>query len=118
VRARWVAAILAFGCLAWVPYRAGLWTAGAAAPILETLFTLVFVASAVFLAAGGATLGTRLGRVGLWLAPLLLAMHARHAFPAAGLAYVVVPVLAAGLLAWQARLSWQALAPRPPAPQT
>jgi PAT family beta-lactamase induction signal transducer AmpG len=118
VRARWVAAILAFGCLAWVPYRVGLWTTGAAAPVLETLFTLVFVASAVFLAAGGATLGTRLGRIGLWLAPLLLAMHARHAFPAAGLAYVVVPVLAAGLLAWQARLSWQALAPRPPAPQT
>jgi PAT family beta-lactamase induction signal transducer AmpG len=116
VRARWVAAILAFGCLAWVPYRLGLWPAGAAAPILETLYTLVFVASAVFLAAGGATLGTRLGRAGLWLAPLLLAMHARHAFPAAGLAYVWVPVLAAGLLAWQARLSWQALAPRRPAP--
>jgi len=116
-RARWVAALLAFGCLAWVPYRVGLWTAGAAAPILETLFTLVFVASAVFLAAGGATLGTQLGRAGLWLAPLLLAMHARHGFPAAGLAYVIVPVLAAGLLAWQARLSWQMLSPMPLGPR-
>ena len=116
-RARWVAGLLSFGCLAWVPYRLGLWPAGAAAPILETLFTLVFVASAVFLAAGGTTLGTRLGRAGLWLAPLLLAMHARHGFPAAGLAYVAVPVLAAALLAWQARLSWQALASRPLAPQ-
>ncbi len=115
-RARWVAAILALGCLAWVPYRLGLWPAGAAAPILETLYTLVFVASAVFLAAGGATLGTRLGRAGLWLAPLLLAMHARHAFPDAGMAYVAVPVLAACLLAWQARLDWQALRPRSPAP--
>ncbi|MEO8805301.1 MAG: MFS transporter, partial [Burkholderiaceae bacterium] len=49
-RARVLAGVLALACLAWLPYRGGVWNAGAAAPIFETLFTLIFVASAVFLA--------------------------------------------------------------------
>jgi hypothetical protein len=70
--------------------------------------------SAAIVAANGWSCGRKCA--GLWLAPLLLAMHARHAFPDAGMAYVAVPVLAACLLAWQARLDWQALRPRSPAP--
>ena len=52
-----------------------------AALIFETLFTLIFVASAVFLAIGAAVRGASasvLGRLGLVLAPLLLAMYLRR----------------------------------------
>ena len=111
-RARGLAALLALGCLAWLPYRAGPWQAGAAAPIFETLFTLVFVASAVFLAAGSAVLGAsarQLGRCGLVMAPLLLAMYARKWWPQADGLYLAVPAVAAGVLAAQARLAWQVL---------
>ena len=111
-RARRLAGLLALACLAWLPYRAGVWDAGAAAPIFETLFTLVFVASAVFLAAGAAVLGataTTLGRLGLVLAPLLLAMYARTRWPQAEWLYLAVPTAAAMVLAAQARLSWQVL---------
>ncbi len=111
-RARGLAALLALGCLAWLPYRAGPWQAGAAAPIFETLFTLVFVASAVFLAAGSAVLGSsarQLGRCGLVMAPLLLAMYARKWWPRADGLYLAVPAVAAGVLAAQARLAWQVL---------
>jgi len=120
-RARGLAAVLAVGCAAWLPYRAGVWQAGAAAPMFETLFTLVFVASAVFLAAGAVVLGDSartLGRLGLALAPLLLAMYLRRWWPQAGVLYLVVPATAAVLLAAQARLPWGALrvAGVPPAP--
>jgi PAT family beta-lactamase induction signal transducer AmpG len=86
---------------------------GAAAPMFETLFTLVFVASAVFLAAGAAALGDsqpRLGRAGLWLAPLLLAMYLRKWWPQPEALYLALPLLAAGVLAAHARLRWQVLA--------
>ena len=111
-RARALALALALACLAWLPYRAGWWQAGSAAPIFETLFTLVFVASAVFLAAGAAVLGSsggRLGRWGLWLALPLLAMYLRHSVPQAGVLYSVVPALAALLLLAQSRLPWKVL---------
>ena len=111
-RARRLAGLLALGCLAWLPYRAGLWQPGAATPIFETLFTLVFVASAVFLAAGSAVLGSsalKLGRAGLLMAPLLLAMYGRKWWPQAEALYLAVPALAAGVLAAQARLAWQVL---------
>jgi PAT family beta-lactamase induction signal transducer AmpG len=112
-RARALAATLAAGCLAWLPYRLGLVDLGAAAPLAETLFTLVFVAAAVFLAAGAAVLGAsqpRLGRAGLWLAPLLLAMYARRWWPQAEALYLTLPLVAAGVLAAQARMHWQVLA--------
>jgi PAT family beta-lactamase induction signal transducer AmpG len=112
-RARLLAGVLALGCLAWLPYRAGWWSAGVAAPIFETLFTLVFVSAAVFLAAGSAVLGRsapRLGRWGLLIAPLLLAMFLRRWWPQAGLVYLLVPLAAMLLLAAQARLPWTVLA--------
>ena len=111
-RARVLAGALALACLAWLPFRAGAWNAGAAAPIFETLFTLIFVASAVFLAAGAAVLGrsaSLLARLGLVLAPLLLAMYLRRWWPQAEWLYLGVPAAAALVLAAQARLPWQAL---------
>ena len=83
-RARRLAALLAAGCVAFLVHHAGFWNAGAAAPMFETLFTLVFVASAVFLAAGAPVLGASaptLGRLGLVMAPLLLGAQARLAWP-------------------------------------
>lgn len=111
-RARWIAGVLATMCVVWLPYRLGVWNAGPAAPIFETLFTLVFVTAAVFLAAGAPVLGDsarRLGRAGLVLAPLLLAMHVRRWWPQLDLLYLAVPAAAALVLAAQARLSWQVL---------
>ena len=81
VRARALAAVLGLMCLTWLPYRAWHDAFGAAQPIAGTVFTLVFVGSALFLLAGRAVLGDaarRLTRFGVWLAPLLLAMHARY----------------------------------------
>jgi PAT family beta-lactamase induction signal transducer AmpG len=118
-RARVLAAVLALGCLAWLPFRAGLLPVGAAAPIFETLFTLVFVASAVFLAAGAIVLGPTAGvlsRLGLVMAPLLLAMYLRKWWPQAAWLYYLVPIAGALLLAAQARLRWQALQVGQPSP--
>jgi hypothetical protein len=86
--------------------------AGSAAPIFETLFTLVFVAAAVFLAAGAATLGRSAGlaaRLGLVLAPLLLAMYGRRWWLQPDLLYYAVPAAAAVLLLALARERWQVL---------
>lgn len=117
-RARSLAGVLALGCVLWLPYRAGAFEAGAAAPIFETLFTLVFVAAAVFLAAGAATLGTAgnaAARVGLVLAPLLLAMYARRWWPQLELLYYAVPAVAALVLLALARQRWQTLHVEPAA---
>ncbi len=118
-RARVLAAVLALGCLAWLPFHAGMLPVGTAAPIFETLFTLVFVASAVFLATGATVLGPTAGvlsRLGLVMAPLLLAMYLRKWWPQAGWLYDGIPVAAALVLAAQARLSWQALRVARPSP--
>ena len=56
-RARAVAAVLGLMCLAWLPYRIWHEAFGAAQPIAGTVFTLVFIASALFLLAGRAVLG-------------------------------------------------------------
>jgi hypothetical protein len=57
----------------------------------------------------------RVGRLGLLMAPLLVAMYLRKWWPEPQALYVVVPALAALLLAWQARLPWTTLKlePRP-----
>ena len=76
------------------------------------------VASAVFLAAGSAVLGataSTLGRLGLVMAPLLLAMYLRKWWPQLGALYYAVPLLAALVLAAQARLDWRVLRVAPPA---
>ena len=106
-RARRLAAGLAMACLAWLPFRLGMWPTGQATPILETLFTLIFVASAIFLAAGGAVLGTRWSRWGVAVAPWVLAMHARHYFPDIPWVYEVIPLIAAAWLARQSLARWE-----------
>lgn len=86
-RARQLALLLGLACLAWWPFRYWGDAAGAARPIFGTLFTLVFVASALFLLAARAVLGAQAGglvRAGAWLAPLLLALHLRNYLDALG----------------------------------
>jgi len=80
-RARRLATGLGLLCLAWVPYSH--WSAafGAAKPIMGTLFTVIFIASALFLLAGRAVLGEaggRMAQLGAWTAPLLILMYARY----------------------------------------
>ncbi|HKW85106.1 MAG TPA: MFS transporter, partial [Burkholderiaceae bacterium] len=128
-RARAVAVVLGLACAAWVPYSMWHDALGAAQPIAGTLFTLVFVGSALFLLAGAAVIGAaapRLTRAALWLAPLLLAMHARYQLdtiagwfasvaPAAqvksafGIAFDLIALAAALALLLFARQSWQGL---------
>lgn len=80
-RARKSSLVLGIACLAWLPYWADHTLAGRAQPIMGTLFTLVFIASALFLLAAREVLGAAAGRwrgAALWVAPLLLAMYARY----------------------------------------
>jgi PAT family beta-lactamase induction signal transducer AmpG len=95
-RARGLALALGSLCLAWWPYSAWRADFGAAQPIMGTLFTLIFIASALFLLAGRAVLGEVggwPGRLGVWLAPWLLLMYARYYLDgiAKGLAPMVDP---------------------------
>jgi PAT family beta-lactamase induction signal transducer AmpG len=132
-RARAVAFALALACAAWLPYSHWRDAAGSAQPIAETLFTLVFVGSALFLLAGAAVVGRaapRLSRAAVWIAPLLLAMHARHhagaiaawfaplvpqarGVAALGLAFDAIALAGAAALALFARERWGALAGAP-----
>jgi PAT family beta-lactamase induction signal transducer AmpG len=109
-----------------VPYRLGQAALGAAAPIFETVFTVVFVASALFLLAGAAVLrnaSRAVLRAGGCLAVLLLLMYARRwagqlppAFTdAAGLVILAVPVIAGLLLLALAAQAWRELATAPAA---
>lgn len=80
-RARGLAVALGLLCLAWWPYAHWRTAFGAAQPIMGTLFTLVFIASALFLLASRAVLGHDGGlasRWGAWVAPLLLLLYARY----------------------------------------
>jgi MFS transporter, PAT family, beta-lactamase induction signal transducer AmpG len=120
LRARGSAVLLGVACIAWLPYRLGSSALGAAAPIFETVFTVVFVASALFLLAGAAVLQhapRALLRAGAWMALLLLLMYARRwaaQLPpplADGARYVVlwVPVAAGLLLLSLAMQAWREL---------
>jgi MFS transporter, PAT family, beta-lactamase induction signal transducer AmpG len=80
-RSRKSSLVLGLACLAWLPYWADHAALGAGQPIVGTFFTLVFVASALFLLAGREVLGAAAGRwraAALWTAPLLLAMYGRY----------------------------------------
>jgi MFS transporter, PAT family, beta-lactamase induction signal transducer AmpG len=120
LRARGAAAVLGAACLAWLPYRLNPGAFGAAGPLFETVFTVVFVASALFLLAGAAVLGgsaRMLSRLGGWIAPLLLLMYARRwlgdAGPVVEWLIRLVPVAAGALLLALALQAWRELAARP-----
>ena len=117
--------MLGLACLAWVPYRLGPGALGAAAPIFETVFTVVFVASALFLLAGSAVLKQApraLLRAGAWMALLLLLMYARRwagqlgapLADGAGFVILAVPVIAGLLLLALAAQAWRELSAATP----
>jgi PAT family beta-lactamase induction signal transducer AmpG len=125
LRARVSALILGLACIAWLPYRLGQGALGAAAPIFETVFTVTFVASALFLLAGAAVLthaSRALLRAGAWMALLLLLMYARrwagHLSPpladVAGYLILALPVLAGVLLLMLAAQAWRELSAATP----
>jgi PAT family beta-lactamase induction signal transducer AmpG len=128
MRARVSALVLGLACIAWLPYRLGHGALGAAAPLFEILFTVVFVASALFLLAGAAVLthaSRALVRAGSWMALLLLLMYARRwagEFDGA-VALVVewsvrlVPVAAGALLLALGAQSWRELRPTAAGPE-
>lgn len=131
-RARVSALVLGLACIAWLPYRLGQDSLGAAVPLFETLFTVIFVASALFLLAGAAVLtqaSRTLVRAGGWMALLLLLMYARRwsaewgsVAQAATWLFHLVPVAAGALLLTLATQVWRELQPAPasagPLPQT
>jgi PAT family beta-lactamase induction signal transducer AmpG len=117
VRARWSAVVLGVACIGWLPYKLGQGALGAAAPIFETLFTVVFVASGLFMLAGAAVLhgvSPALRRLGVAVAMLLLAMYARRWLGEAGAmvqwALRIVPLLGGALLLALAAQAWRELA--------
>ncbi|HET7526611.1 MAG TPA: MFS transporter, partial [Burkholderiaceae bacterium] len=133
LRARASAVVLGLACIAWLPYRLNQAGLGAAAPLFETLFTVVFVASALFLLAGAAVLtqaSRALLRAAPWIALLLLAMYARrwsgelggNAAQVAAWLINLLPVAAGALLLALAAQAWRELQPAPaaggPLPQT
>jgi MFS family permease len=80
-RARKTALVLGLLCLAWLPCWALRDVFGKAQPIMSTFYTLVFIASALFMLAGREVLGPSAGawrRATLWAAPLLLLMYGRN----------------------------------------
>jgi PAT family beta-lactamase induction signal transducer AmpG len=98
-RARALALGLGLMCLVWWPFQQWGDLAGAAKPIFGTFFTLVFVASALYLLAARAVLGAqseRLTRLGSWMAPLLMALYLRYFLE--GLSESLLPLAQAAML--------------------
>jgi len=80
-RARKTAGVLGIGVLSFALYWPNRAAFGSGQEIVGTFYTLVFVASALFLLAGREVLGVAAGakgRAALWVAPLLLAMWGRY----------------------------------------
>ncbi len=130
-RARGMALALGLLCLAWWPYSRYSDAFGAAQPIMGTIFTLIFVASALFLLAGHAVLeksGGWAARLRPWIAPLLLLMYLRYhldtlsgwfsgivsveAFNlSAQVGLVAIALVASALLLHMSRQSWREMVP-------
>ena len=118
-RARALAWGLALVCLGWLPFQHWGAALGAAQGVVNTLFTLGFIAGALVLLAGAALLPrSLLTRLAPWVALALLALYARRfAPPGPGLQLVCGAVALAGalVLAAVARQPWAALAAPAPA---
>jgi PAT family beta-lactamase induction signal transducer AmpG len=119
-RARSTAIALGVCLLLFVPLWPNRAMLGGGEAILGTIYTLVFVASALFLLAGREVLGSeagRLRRLAPWIALLLLAMYGRYwvdridiaALHAAAVAALYATPIAAGLLLLaMGRIDWRA----------
>ncbi len=109
-RASRTAGVLAVLCLAWIPFMLDPELLGAARPIANTFFTLIFVAAALMLLAAAAMLPRSvLTRAAPWIAVALFAMYARRFFepgPLLHAALGLVAVAAAAALVALARHRW------------
>ncbi len=133
-RARGLATGLGVLCLAWLPYSYFSDVFGAAKPIMGTIFTVIFIGSALFLLAGKAVLGGAGGkpaRLGAWIAPLLILMYVRYFVDkisgwvgstawtgAAQVVFWVVPAVAGLLLLVLGTQSWQQMLQAPTTPES
>lgn len=121
-RARASALVLGLLCLAWLLYWANRELFGKGQPIMGTLFTVVFVASGLYLLAAREVLGEAAGlwrRAALWVGLLLLAMHGRHYLDgiaglpvlhmAAGALVQLVPLAGGVVLLAMSRRRWEAV---------
>ncbi len=124
-RARKSALVLGLACLSWLLYWPNHELLGKAQPMMGTLYTLIFISSALYLLAGREVLGDAAGRwrgAALWTAPLLLAMHLRYqldrtlSLPAlhagAEALMYAVPLLGGIVLLALARCDWRAVGVR------
>jgi MFS transporter, PAT family, beta-lactamase induction signal transducer AmpG len=124
-RARKSSFVLGACCLAWLPYWANHELLGRGQPMMGSFFTLVFIASALFLLAGREVLGEAAGlwrKASLWVAPLLLAMYGRYWVEkladmpalrtAAEVLLYAVPLAAGVVLMALAFRNWRALEPQ------
>jgi PAT family beta-lactamase induction signal transducer AmpG len=121
-RARISALVLGVSCLSFLAYWPLRDQFGAGQPIMSSFYTLIFVASGLFLLAGREVLGAAAGalrRPVLWLFLPLMALYARNFMddmkdqPALIVATQVlcyaVPLLAGVVLVMMGRRGWQAL---------
>lgn len=112
-RARRLAGGLAIACLAFLPFQHWGAALGAAQGVVNTLFTLVFIASALVLLAGAALLPPSPNtRIAPWLALALVALYARRFVePGPWVQVVCTGVIGAavGTLVVMARQPWGAL---------
>jgi PAT family beta-lactamase induction signal transducer AmpG len=118
-RSRATAAVLGACSLSFVLFWPNKDFFGAGQAIMGTFYTLVFVASGLFLLAGREVLGAKagaLGRAALWMAPLLFAMYGRYWVGQVGNGAVqaiatallyAVPLAAGALLLALARANWE-----------
>jgi PAT family beta-lactamase induction signal transducer AmpG len=117
-RSRTTALVLGLCVLSFLLYWPNRAIAGEAQPIFGTFYTLVFVASALYLLAGREVLGAAAGawrRASLWVAPFLFAMYGRYwvekigVAPLEAIATVLMyatPLVAGIVLLALARMDW------------
>ena len=122
-RARITAIVLGACLLAFVPLWPNRAMFGGGQAIFGTIYTLIFVASALFLLAGREVLGASagfLGRIAPWIALLLFAIYGRYWIDKignptlAGIANVLLyatPIVGGLVLIAMARLDWRSHIP-------
>ena len=121
------ALVLGVLCLAWLPYWLVRESFGAAQPIVGgTFYSLIFIASALYLFAGREVLGESIGRwrgIVLWVAAGLVAMYGRNflgkladmpvLLVAIETLMLVIPLTAGLVLVAMSRRSWHAVGETP-----